>query len=82
MTINQLASYSLLNNLIISENSIYIYINTIFYRKGYINNEDLKEVFKLLGETVTDEEVNSKNFIFSIIIIFYLSNDKDCRSEI
>lgn len=29
-------------------------------RKGYINSEDLKEVFKLLGETVTDEEVNSK----------------------
>ncbi len=30
-------------------------------RKGYINSEDLKEVFKLLGETVTDEEVNSKD---------------------
>ena len=29
-------------------------------RKGYINNEDLKEVFRLLGETVTDDEVNSK----------------------
>ena len=31
-------------------------------RKGYINNEDLKEVFRLLGETVTDDEVNSKWF--------------------
>ncbi len=35
------------------------YLKSI-YRKGYINNEDLKEVFKLLGETVTDDEVNSK----------------------
>lgn len=34
-------------------------INLLF-RKGYINSDDLKEVFKLLGETVTDEEVNSK----------------------
>jgi Ca2+-binding EF-hand superfamily protein len=36
---------------------------TSIYRKGYINNEDLKEVFKLLGETVTDDEVNSKFYI-------------------
>lgn len=32
----------------------------LLFRKGYINSDDLKEVFKLLGETVTDEEVNSK----------------------
>jgi Ca2+-binding EF-hand superfamily protein len=38
--------------------------NLIANRKGYINSEDLKEVFKLLGETVTDEEVNSKDESF------------------
>lgn len=31
-----------------------------FLRKGYINTEDLKEVFSLLGENVSDDEVNSK----------------------
>ena len=30
------------------------------FRKGYINTEDLKEVFSLLGENVSDDEVNSK----------------------
>ena len=29
------------------------------YRKGFINTEDLKEVFSLLGENVSDDEVNS-----------------------
>jgi Ca2+-binding EF-hand superfamily protein len=28
-------------------------------RKGYINPEDLKEVFEILGEYITDEEVNT-----------------------
>ena len=42
-------------------------------RKGYINSEDLKEVFKLLGETVTDEEVNSK---------FYASLNTSCTAMI
>ena len=51
------------------------------YRKGYINSEDLKEVFKLLGETVTDEEVNSKlelliNLLAMIKIAGVKSNDK------
>jgi Ca2+-binding EF-hand superfamily protein len=50
-------------------------------RKGYINSEDLKEVFRLLGETVTDDEVNSKilmnnQFIAMIKIAGVKSNDK------
>lgn len=40
-------------------------------KKGYINNEDLKEVFKLLGESVTDDEVNTM-----IKIAGVKSNDK------
>lgn len=48
-----------------------------YFRKGYINNEDLKEVFKLLGETVTDDEVNSKIFIYT-----YCSNDKDSGGKV
>lgn len=32
----------------------------ILYRKGFINTEDLKDVFNLLGENVSDDEVNSK----------------------
>jgi Ca2+-binding EF-hand superfamily protein len=43
----------------------------IFYRKGYINNEDLKEVFRLLGETVSDEEVNSKFIISMLLFLQY-----------
>lgn len=31
-----------------------------FYRKGYISSEDLKVVFQLLDETVSDEELHSK----------------------
>ena len=51
------------------------------YRKGYINSEDLKEVFKLLGETVTDEEVNSKlEFVINLLAMIKIagvkSNDK------
>jgi Ca2+-binding EF-hand superfamily protein len=30
------------------------------YRKGYINKEDLKVVFSLLNENISDEELNSK----------------------
>jgi Ca2+-binding EF-hand superfamily protein len=33
-----------------------------FNRKGYINQEDLKEVFSILGENVSDDEVNSKYY--------------------
>jgi Ca2+-binding EF-hand superfamily protein len=33
----------------------------VSYRKGFINTEDLKEVFSLLGENVSDDEVNSKH---------------------
>jgi len=29
-------------------------------RKGYINKEDLKVVFSLLNENISDEELNSK----------------------
>lgn len=36
------------------------YSYNITYRKGYINTEDLKEVFSLLGENVSDDEVSSK----------------------
>ena len=28
-------------------------------KKGYISTEDLKEVFEILGESITDEEVNT-----------------------
>ena len=30
-----------------------------YYRKGYISTEDLKDVFEILGESITDEEVNT-----------------------
>ena len=30
------------------------------YRKGYINSEDLKVIFSVLSENVSDEEINSK----------------------
>jgi len=36
-------------------------------KKGFINTEDLNVVFNLLGETVTEEELNSK-FKNAIII--------------
>ena len=49
------------------------------YRKGYINSEDLKEVFKLLGETVTDEEVNSK---LELVSYKHGSNDQDSWRQI
>jgi len=32
----------------------------VWYRKGYINKEDLKVVFSLLNENISDEELNSK----------------------
>ena len=31
----------------------------MFYRKGYISTADLQEVFELLGESISDEEVNT-----------------------
>lgn len=31
----------------------------IIYRKGYISTGDLQEVFELLGESISDEEVNT-----------------------
>ena len=31
-----------------------------FHRKGYIDKSDLSEVFSILGETVGEDEVNSK----------------------
>jgi Ca2+-binding EF-hand superfamily protein len=40
-----------------------ISINVNSYRKGFINQEDLKDVFTLLGENVSDDEVNSKSQI-------------------
>lgn len=41
-----------------------VYAFSMFDRKkkGYINTDDLKEVFSILGETVSDDEVNSKVF--------------------
>jgi hypothetical protein len=51
-------------------------------RKGYINTEDLKEVFGLLGEHVSDDEVNS-TYLFALIFLIAMikiagvkSNDK------
>jgi hypothetical protein len=32
-------------------------INDLLIRKGYINSNDLKEVFELLGETVNPDEL-------------------------
>lgn len=40
-------------------------------RKGYISTDDLKEVFEILGESITDEEVNTMIKIAGI-----KSNDK------
>jgi len=31
----------------------------VCYRKGYISTADLQEVFELLGESISDEEVNT-----------------------
>jgi len=42
-----------------------------YYRKGYISTEDLKDVFEILGESITDEEVNTM-----IKIAGVKSNDK------
>ena len=36
------------------------------FRKGYINASDLKCVFLLLGETVSDEEIQSKSSFFCV----------------
>ena len=43
----------------------------MLYRKGYISTEDLKEVFEILGEQITDDEVNTMIKIAGI-----KSNDK------
>lgn len=43
----------------------------VSYRKGYISTDDLKEVFEILGESITDEEVNTMIKIAGI-----KSNDK------
>ena len=41
------------------------------FRKGYISTEDLKDVFEILGESITDDEVNTMIKIAGI-----KSNDK------
>lgn len=48
--------FSTLNKSWNDFSKIYLFM----YRKGFINTEDLKEVFSILGESVTDDEVNSK----------------------
>ena len=48
------------------------------YRKGFINTEDLKDVFSLLGENVSDDEVSSKDKVQTNLY----SNDKDRRCEV
>lgn len=50
--------------------NLFIYV-FLYIRKGYISTEDLKEVFKILGESITDEEVN-----LMIKIAGIKSNDK------
>ena len=47
-----------------------VYAFSMFDRKkkGYINQEDLKEVFSIIGENVSDDEVNSKTIFFSFLI--------------
>jgi Ca2+-binding EF-hand superfamily protein len=42
-----------------------------YNRKGYISTSDLKEVFEILGESITDDEVNTMIKIAGI-----KSNDK------
>lgn len=39
------------------------------YRKGYISASDLKCVFSLLGETVSDEEIQSKFHFDGIVFV-------------
>ena len=63
------------------ENSKVLIDCNYHFRKGYINTEDLKEVFNLLGESVSDDEVNSIisnsfNIIAMIKIAGVKSNDK------
>ena len=48
-----------------------MYANCLCFRKGYISKDDLKHVFELLGESITDEEVNTMIKIAGI-----KSNDK------
>ena len=45
--------------------------NCFICRKGYISTDDLKEVFEILGESITDDEVNTM-----IKIAGVKSNDK------
>lgn len=74
-----------------------MFIDLIFvFRKGYINASDLKCVFLLLGETVSDEEIQSKSSFVSSRLIRVLkvtnanvricivvdSYDKDCWDKI
>ena len=48
------------------------YLLLIFpIRKGYISSEDLKAVFSLLDETVSDEELHSKKI--KNLTIFYIA---------
>lgn len=52
------------------------------YRKGFINTDDLKDVFSLLGENVSDDEVNSNLLKITYVCIAMIkiagvkSNDK------
>ena len=49
-----------------------MYFNINFkFRKGYISKDDLKEVFELVGESITNEEVDTM-----IKIAGVKSNDK------
>lgn len=49
-----------------------MYCNLVLkYRKGYISKDDLKDVFEILGESITSEEVNTMIKIAGI-----KSNDK------
>ena len=49
-------------------------------RKGYISATDLKSVFQLLGESVSDEEIQSKwqaRPYRRLTCVVYCSNDQD-----
>ena len=53
------------------DRSKFYYWFLLFSRKGYISTDDLKEVFEILGESLTDDEVNTM-----IKIAGVKSNDK------
>ena len=58
-----------------------------FFRKGYISAHDLAQVFALLNESVTEDEITSKSEIEDIspkkfLQSCFFSNDSNCGRKI